>query len=196
MARLYPKMGARGASVLPGCGMGEVTSVRRLLAPCCLWLASLGAGACAEEARPPARAPAAPAPQPQRRDAGGALEAEVLRQLERDVNVILAGSCGACHSWSARLLVRVDSSCREGGPLVVPGAPERSPLYGKVSGTPQCGGAMPPTGRLAPPAIESLRAWILAGAPVEGQRTPSAPDAGPGTEPRRLRRFEFDSSMN
>lgn len=112
---------------------------------------------------PPSAPPATPV------DAGAADAGAELLLLERDVAALLARACNPCHSWSPRSVVHARSACREGGPLVVPGSPQRSPLYRKVSGSPACGGRMPPTGRLPLGAAEVLEAWIVRGAPVGGR---------------------------
>lgn len=113
-------------------------------------------GSAALDAGPPS--PSAPV------DAGSELDV-----LEREVSALLGRACTPCHGWSPWALVHTRSACREGGPLVVPFAAERSPLYRKVAGTPVCGVAMPPTGQLPRGAAETIRAWIQAGAPVGGR---------------------------
>lgn len=57
--------------------------------------------------------------------------------------------------------------CRDSGlKRVVPGAPEQSLLFLKVSGSPPCGQAMPPNPPLLDPAdVQRIRDWIMAGAP-------------------------------
>lgn len=106
-------------------------------------------------------------------DAGSELEL-----LERDVAALLAHSCTPCHAWSPRLLVHGRSSCKGGGPLVVPFQAEASPLSRKLAGPPLCGAMMPPTGSLPRGAAEAVRAWIAAGAPIAGRVSPPVvPDA-------------------
>ena len=50
-------------------------------------------------------------------------------------------------------------------PLVVPGNPDRSLLYRKLSDNPPCGARMPPTGALTADELTSIRTWIQDGAP-------------------------------
>lgn len=120
----------------------------------------------AVDAGPPTAAvpPAAPV------DAGTELD-----QLEREVSSLLGKSCTPCHAWSTWALVRTRSACHTGGVLVMPFDPEESALYRKLTGTPICGAAMPPTGRLPKGAAEAVRAWIAAGAPVDGKVSPPLP---------------------
>lgn len=101
-------------------------------------------------------------------DAGGDAGTE-LDVLEREVTSLLGRACTPCHGWSPWALVHTRSTCREGGPLVVPFEPEQSPLYLKVSGAPRCGIAMPPTGQLPRGAAQAIHGWIRAGAPVGGR---------------------------
>lgn len=124
------------------------------------------------DAGPPPAAvqPAAPV------DAGTELD-----QLEREVTSLLGTSCTPCHSWSTWALVRTRSACHTGGVLVLPGDPEESALYRKLTGTPICGAAMPPTGRLPKGAAEAVRAWIAAGAPVDGKISTPLPPEAPDT---------------
>ena len=50
-------------------------------------------------------------------------------------------------------------------PLVVPGHPEQSLFYTKLTATPPCGARMPFGGGALPDAqIEMVRSWIAAGA--------------------------------
>ncbi|MBL8923013.1 MAG: hypothetical protein JNJ54_29455 [Myxococcaceae bacterium] len=106
-------------------------------------------------------------------DAGSELEL-----LERDVAALLTRSCTPCHAWSPQLLVHAQSSCRGGGPVVVPFQAEASPLYRKLAGPPQCGALMPLTGGLPRGAADAVRAWIAAGAPIGGRVSPPVvPDA-------------------
>jgi hypothetical protein len=64
-------------------------------------------------------------------------------------------------------LVNVASAEVPGLMRVVPGDPEHSYLYLKVTGDPRIdGGRMPPiSDPLTPPDVELLRSWIEAGAP-------------------------------
>src|SRR5689334_19942075 len=102
--------------------------------------------------------------------------------FERDVRPILADACFRCHGpdgGARKANLRLD--LREGlfGVLrepaaitnvVVPGHPEQSELFRRVSAT-QADERMPPAGTLRPlsPAeIERLRQWIEEGAPWTG----------------------------
>lgn len=99
------------------------------------------------------------------RDAGGT---ELVR-LEADVDAIFRASCATCHPWSARTVVNAPTTC--GGPgsvLVAPWDLSASRLFGKVAHTPACGAAMPPQGGLSFAAVETLREWIVRGAPLGG----------------------------
>lgn len=142
-----------------------------------LLLGFVGALACTEQtaARPDARtvdagvAASVVAPV----DAGSGLDL-----LERDVAALLQKRCTPCHAWSPRFLVHARSSCKGGGPVVVPFDADASPLYRKLAGPPQCGALMPPTGGLPRGAADAVRAWIAAGAPVDGHVTlPAEPEA-------------------
>ncbi|HKP58074.1 MAG TPA: PQQ-binding-like beta-propeller repeat protein [Polyangiales bacterium] len=48
--------------------------------------------------------------------------------------------------------------------LVVPGNPEMSLLYRKLTDTPPCGSRMPPTGALPAAELDRIRTWIMNGA--------------------------------
>jgi mono/diheme cytochrome c family protein len=98
---------------------------------------------------------------------------------ERDVLPILTAQCVMCHLPGAALgelslypdaraaLVGV-ASAQSSLKLVEPGAPERSYLYLKMTGTQsKAGGSgepMPPTGLLDAGTIELIRRWIAQGA--------------------------------
>jgi hypothetical protein len=96
-----------------------------------------------------------------------------------------AAKCNFCHSMNAsnvsngKLSMGMDkdaayaalvgkssvSAMCEGAELVVPGQPEMSLLYQKVSGTPPCGSRMPlGAGALPDNQVEMIRSWIAAGA--------------------------------
>lgn len=142
-----------------------------------LLLTLLGAFACTERSapRPDAGLPLVAARAPAPVDAGSPLEL-----LERDVAGLLQRSCTPCHAWSPQFLVHARSSCKGGGPVVVPFDANASPLYRKLAGPPVCGALMPPTGGLPRGAADAVRAWIAAGAPVNGRVSPPvAPEAPP-----------------
>src|SRR5881409_1362069 len=91
--------------------------------------------------------------------------------FEREVAPILVRRCAGCHNASearGELLLTTRETLLAGGsngPVLVPGKPEESTLLKRVSA-----GEMPPKDReqsqkLPPAEVETLRAWIQAGAP-------------------------------
>lgn len=87
-----------------------------------------------------------------------------LAQRWREVT---KANCASCHGSNsparANFSYVLDASALVASGKVVPGAPERSPLFAKVSS-----GAMPPPAQMIRPSaadIETLRAWIACGAP-------------------------------
>ncbi len=78
---------------------------------------------------------------------------------------ILTGHCLSCHGPEQKkggldLSRRADAlKGGKSGVVLVPGSPDESVLVEKVAG-----GEMPPKGPLAPEQIETVRAWVLAGA--------------------------------
>ncbi|MEX0717347.1 MAG: PSD1 and planctomycete cytochrome C domain-containing protein [Planctomycetaceae bacterium] len=93
--------------------------------------------------------------------------ASTAEGFDRDVAPLLAGRCLECHD-SVRREGNLDLTSRasalaggDGGPAIVPGDPERSLLWSRVSA-----GEMPPDGRapLGDDERERLRAWIRDGA--------------------------------
>ena len=101
---------------------------------------------------------------------------EALR-FNRDIRPILAETCFACHGpdpGSRKAKLRMDREeglfgAREGGPVVVKGKPESSPLYLRlVSKDPE--EVMPPPKShkvLKPEEKERIGRWIAQGAPWE-----------------------------
>src|SRR3989442_1050805 len=88
--------------------------------------------------------------------------------FEDAVSPLLEANCAKCHngtSAQAGLDVRSRASLLKGGgsgPAIVVGTPDRSLLITRVSK-----GEMPPGGpRLTQSQLETLRAWIEAGAPA------------------------------
>jgi hypothetical protein len=94
---------------------------------------------------------------------------------------ILSGSCAQpfCHlgtlnpmpldmadAYSQLLMPCSGPNCKGMGTRVVPGHPETSVLYDKITNDPpQCGGAMPKSGQpLAASDIARIKAWITEGA--------------------------------
>lgn len=111
-------------------------------------------------------------------DAGGMMDAGMSTDAGVDagapvsfaseVQPIFDGHCGTCHSWSYTSTVSVasgSSGACSGRTLIVPNDLGASLLYGKVSGTPPCGAAMPLNGTpLDSTQLDVLARWILQGA--------------------------------
>ena len=85
-------------------------------------------------------------------------------QFEGDVHPILAAHCTVCHGAAgpaAQLRLTTEASLMKGsvnGPVVIPGAPEKSLLFHKISNR-----SMPPPGMGSPLTagqIEIIRKWI------------------------------------
>src|SRR5215472_9474515 len=95
---------------------------------------------------------------------------EVPLLFERDVRPLLTKHCLACHGdgkTRANLDLRtVTSMLRggDGGPVLVRGQPEASPLIDLASK-----GEMPPgkKAKLAPAEVDLLRSWVRQGAPAK-----------------------------
>ena len=89
------------------------------------------------------------------------------QQIAQDVYAIFEQSCLICHgpdgAYKETLLIEHNSLITENGP-VVPGNPEASRLYKRLLGE---GGPLMPLGGppLPNPQIETVKNWILAGAP-------------------------------
>ncbi|MBU6295224.1 MAG: hypothetical protein KJS91_11120, partial [Planctomycetes bacterium] len=88
--------------------------------------------------------------------------------FEKDVLPVLRNRCGNCHDAAARKgRLRIDSVSAlkaggNGGPAVIPGKPEQSPLLEKV-----LSGEMPPGNRkLGAPETALIREWIKTGLPA------------------------------
>ncbi len=90
------------------------------------------------------------------------------QQIATDTYAIFQQSCLICHgvdgAYKETLLMEHDTLISEG--TVVPGNPDASLLYDRVIGTPGSGPQMP-LGQppLSAQAINTIRNWILAGAP-------------------------------
>ena len=106
---------------------------------------------------------------------GGRVSAFDGVQFNRDVRPILAECCWRCHGFDPqkrqaglRLDVR-EAALRpadSGVPVIVPGKPEKSELFARISAQDESV-RMPPPGahqQLTPPQIETLRTWIAQGA--------------------------------
>jgi hypothetical protein len=92
-----------------------------------------------------------------------------------DIQPIFNSSCGGsgCHINSSTNGVNLSSyratinsrGSVAGGPIVVPGEPENSPLVEKIKPNPSYGSRMPTTGQyLTPTEIAQIEAWIKEGA--------------------------------
>ncbi|MCB9685639.1 MAG: hypothetical protein H6738_10795 [Alphaproteobacteria bacterium] len=98
-----------------------------------------------------------------------------------DVVTVFEGDCLACHGSAAPLgdldletdacsaIVEVDAANYD-GVLVVPGDHAASVLWAKMSDSGEYGGVMPPTGTIAQASIDTVAAWIDAGADCGGAR--------------------------
>jgi len=102
------------------------------------------------------------------------------QDLGEDAVEILNRNCVACHGSalkSSNLDLRTRESILAGGErgeAMVPNYPDRSRLY--VFATHQQNPTMPPGKKLSDPELETLRKWILAGAPWPAASA-GAPDA-------------------
>ena len=98
----------------------------------------------------------------------GSQTAPAQQQIALDTYAIFQQSCLVCHgpngAYKETLLMEHDTLIKEG--TVIPGNPDASLLYDRVLGTPGSGPQMP-LGQppLSPQAIDTIRNWILAGAP-------------------------------
>ena len=87
--------------------------------------------------------------------------------FSRDVLPILTSQCGSCHGGQGGLWLTTYEEVMVGGdsgPVVVPGQPDQSPLYLRVTGqqTPQ----MPlDASPLTQAQIDAIKGWIAEGAP-------------------------------
>jgi len=100
-------------------------------------------------------------------------------RFNRDIRPILSSYCFQCHGpddkkrdGDLRLDVREGATAdRDGTPAIVPGAPERSELWRRITSTDPDTRMPPPAAKkppLRPDQIELLRRWIAEGAPFEG----------------------------
>jgi hypothetical protein len=112
--------------------------------------------------------------------------------FEQKIRPVLVEHCYKCHSAESEKLkggLRLDS--REGmlkggetGPAIVPGAPDRSLLYGRIQS-----GQMPVGGKpLAKEELDRVRMWIEQGAPA---MNPEAATGLPGASPADRAHWAF-----
>src|SRR5947208_14045872 len=96
-------------------------------------------------------------------------------QFERDVVPLLTQHCLKCHGLEGRMAgldLRTPSLILRGGdngPAVVKGSAEESLLFKRIAN-----GSMPPGSekRLTAEQVETIRRWIVAGAPAAGSYGP------------------------
>ena len=99
----------------------------------------------------------------------GSYNVSAQSQLAQDAYAIFEGSCLICHgpdgAYRETLLMEHATLIQKG--TVVPGNPNASELYKRLLGTTENGGAQMPLGQppLPPQSIDTIRRWILAGAP-------------------------------
>ncbi|HYF00708.1 MAG TPA: PSD1 and planctomycete cytochrome C domain-containing protein [Planctomycetota bacterium] len=110
-----------------------------------------------------------------------------LDHFERRIRPVLAERCYGCHSATAKKLkggLLLDSregvlEGGDGGPAVVPGDPDRSPLVLAVRWKDE-DLRMPPDKPLTPDQISDVEAWVRRGAPMPAGGVVKKPTAGPG----------------
>jgi hypothetical protein len=103
--------------------------------------------------------------------------------FESKVRPLLIDNCFSCHGEKKQEAgLRLDSreailKGSDGGPVVVPGAPEKSRLVTAIG----YGGSikMPPKGKLPAEAVEALTAWVKLGVPFPGGASSKAPAVNP-----------------
>ena len=98
----------------------------------------------------------------------GSQNLSAQQQIAQDAYAIFQGSCLICHGpdGAFRETLLMEHTALIDGGTVVPGDPDASELYKRLLG-PTDNGARMPLGQdpLPPQAIETIRNWILAGAP-------------------------------
>nr|WP_240893931.1 PSD1 and planctomycete cytochrome C domain-containing protein [Limisphaera ngatamarikiensis] len=120
--------------------------------------------------------------------------AEPLR-FNRDIRPILSDHCFHCHGFDAnhrkadlRLDTREGATApRKGRPAVVPGDPEASELWHRITAADPADRMPPPDSGhvLTPEQIERVRRWIAEGAPYEKHWSFEPPQRPPLPEVRR-----------
>ena len=109
----------------------------------------------------------------------GTFSTESITYFESRVRPLLAERCYSCHAHEADQ-VKADytldtaDGLRRGGvsgdPAIVPGEPEHSPLFARISSQ-DPDFRMPPKEALTAEEIETLSTWIRMGAPDPRERT-------------------------
>ncbi len=102
------------------------------------------------------------------------VEPEIITEdvsYSAEIQPIFTNSCNSCHSAgqnnfnsSSYQAVMASTSPNYGGPHVVPGNADGSPLVDKIEPNPQHNDRMPTTGPLSQNQIAKIRAWIDQGA--------------------------------
>jgi hypothetical protein len=86
----------------------------------------------------------------------------------QDVSPILNSKCVGCHSQLSSyngVVNGVGTGYCSGRKYVVSGDPNSSLIYLKITNPPPCGSKMPPGGSLSQSEIDTIKNWILGGAP-------------------------------
>src|SRR5262245_19549695 len=117
---------------------------------------------------------------------GGAVVLQAQTSFTRVVAPILSKSCLASHN-TAQQMSQLDLSARaaalkggaKGGPAIVPGDSDKSPLYRRLIGQDQP--AMPLGARLSDAEIKIIKDWIESGAVWEGTLSASPTPPVPAT---------------
>ena len=123
---------------------------------------------------------------------------EATAFFENQVRPLLAGSCFKCHGPKKQQGgLRLDSRAAllqggDNGPVLVPGAPEKSRLIQAVRRTGEL--KMPPNKQLAPAQVAALVRWVKMGAPWVGAQ--AAPTRGGVITPEERRFWSFQPVGN
>lgn len=93
---------------------------------------------------------------------------DAQQNIEQETSNIFENSCNDCHaeggSYTEHLILQYPAVIKDGS--VIPGDPDNSELYKRLLGPTDNGFQMPfNSDPLSPEAIETIRQWILAGAP-------------------------------
>ena len=108
---------------------------------------------------------------------------------------ILRENCTSCHNAEKKkgklLLTSREAALNggESGAAIVPGDPAKSPLIALIA--PDADPHMPPKGQLTPAEIDTLKAWVTAGAEWD-EATLTAPKVAAATRPIELRPLPAD----